>query len=328
MDTEVLNSPNLELFLRLPGGGRLERSERHDGLPFAVRLRPGPAVAADLVISIPESALSQCESCESIAQYASIFEGVITLPLDLASLVEERLPAVSGTAPPRGGVGKNDEYDEQPGVAHFVFYRERAAGVAPVPPLHFTVVAPTAARDLRRLRFIFEQYTYFQQYLPDESNNLNDDSPQANLGSRGIESTGFFIRHGLQFGGRLAGSTIRALGKLYTDVATINQGDTPTTEREITPEVVETVERRRENARQFRDTARTLSSTLMYPVRWAGQQAAHLTEAESEPEPESLRRIASDTAGGISNAVTAVIKGVQEATVSFNSVPYVNHESR
>jgi hypothetical protein len=181
--------------------------------------------------------------------------------------------------------------------------------------LNFSVVASSTSRDLRRLRFIFEQYTYFREFAVDE--NLSADSMRANIGSRGIESTGYFIRHGLHFGGRLAGSTIRALGKLYTDVVTINNSDEPPTEQTISTELIETVERRRENARQFRDTARTVSSALMYPVRWAGQQAALLTDAEAEPDPDSLLKVASDTAGGISNAFTAVVKGVQEATVSF-----------
>jgi uncharacterized membrane protein len=104
----------------------------------------------------------------------------------------------------------------------------------------------------------------------------------------------------------------------------------------------ETLARRQQRAKSFAKGAegvhagvRTLTSTVLYPVRWTGRRASKLAFAGSEEEPGAnnrgtTKRVILDTIGGIGNAVSSVAKGFTEAlsevgtAIGYSSIHHSN----
>lgn len=119
--------------------------------------------------------------------------------------------------------------------------------------------------------------------------------------------------------GKWTGRTIRFLGRSYSDY-TISDSEPQELSSEQRERGEERAANHRVSARKFKDVARNVSSAVMLPIRWVGQQAANWADSESKAEEGSIRLVAMDIAGGIDNALCAIGKGLHDFTVrSFNS---------
>lgn len=131
-----------------------------------------------------------------------------------------------------------------------------------------------------------------------------------------LEGAGFTIRRGLSSAGKWTGRTIRFLGRSYSNY-TITDSEPQILTPEQREEREEKAENHRISARKFKDIARNVSSAIMLPIRWVGQQAAYWADSDSIAQDGSFRIIAKDVAGGFDNALCAIGKGLHDFMVRF-----------
>jgi hypothetical protein len=89
----------------------------------------------------------------------------------------------------------------------------------------------------------------------------------------------------------------------------------------------DTLRRRQQRALQMKVGAegihagvRTLTSAVLYPVRWTGRKASKLAMSGNQDQPSTgAKKVMLDTIGGLGNAVASVAKGITEALSEVGS---------
>lgn len=189
------------------------------------------------------------------------------------------------------------------------------------------VTGPTGVEELQALDFLFGQYSIKDNSIDKEIldvGTLREDhhSKGGNAVAVGLEVSGVVVRKILRTSGSYTGQLIRFLGRKFTEVTVDPSKSAPI--EEIDPQLLLEAQRRKEWAERVNSGARTLTSTILYPVRWTGQKAAKLAAVEGSTDqrmemrekqrPKSkLNRAMWDTVEGMGNGLTSVFKGVTEA---------------
>lgn len=177
------------------------------------------------------------------------------------------------------------------------------------------------------LEFIFGQYCLFKNIDDEHTIDMRrSDDPLPNIVARGLENAGVGIRVILKTSGRYLGNSIRCMGPVFTSARLTVSGRRSAEETEaadlttVKPASVERALSVRAGAESLHTGASAFTSTILYPVRWIGRQAAKLSslrglDAASNP----VSKAAFDTVCGLGNGVTNVFKGVTELLAEVGS---------
>lgn len=206
------------------------------------------------------------------------------------------------------------------------------------------VSGPNGHEELQALDFLLGQYAIKENIIDRElfvSHHDEDSSDHNNIVAKGFENSGVVVRRVLKTSGEYTGHLIRFLGRKFTE-ATVTPTTTPISAEDIDPRLLAEAQRRREWAEGFNSGARTLTSTILYPVRWTGQKAAKLAQVDhhldhnldarernlvthqqrqsvTSSTAHGLKKALWDTVEGMGNGVTSMFKGVTEAMSEVGS---------
>ena len=181
-----------------------------------------------------------------------------------------------------------------------------------------------ACNDMRKLKFILGQYTFFVDKLSDaEIKQLR--SP--NVVARTIESGGRIIRMGLRATAEVTAKAILSAGKSYTNMVAEKKE-----EKQYTEEEVERAKKHQANAKWIQEGASKVAGTILYPARWTGAKGAELSKGKAmDPGAGGeVQKAVVDTVAGLGNAVSSITKGITEAigtvgsAISESTVHYSN----
>lgn len=194
---------------------------------------------------------------------------------------------------------------------------------------------PGGIEELQAFDFLLGQYAIKDNFVDREILNVEEGNhpKQSNAVAKGFEKSGVIMRTVLKTSGEYTGHLIRFLGRKFTE-ATVDANRT-SPPAVIDERVLQEARRRREWAEGFNSGARTLTSTILYPVRWTGQRAAKMAAVSASPDQQvttvsANRRLSQDrqqnipkrasfgsavweTVEGMGNGVTSIFKGVTEA---------------
>lgn len=175
--------------------------------------------------------------------------------------------------------------------------------------VQFEVIPSTAAAkvDLQALDFVLSQFTIKE----DGTNGSEQEEYRANLLAKGLESSGNAVRQLLRSSGRCTGHVIRYLGATYTSLNTIVRS---TSTKEVSSRSLRHAARAKQIGSGIHHSARTLTSTVLYPVRYLASTAVacnpnHTTAGSRSAVGQGLL----DVTAGLGNGLTNICKGVTEA---------------
>lgn len=200
------------------------------------------------------------------------------------------------------------------------------------------VTGPNGNEELQALDFLLGQYCIKQNIIDRDifvAHQQEDARDHNNIVAKGFENSGVLVRKVLKTSGQYTGHLIRYLGRKYTE-AMVKPTENPMSLDEINPNLLAEAQRRREWAESFNFGARTVTSTILYPVRWTGQKAAKLAQVDhhldqnldtrernlvtheqqqtiTSSASHSIKKNLWDTVEGMGNGVTSIFKGVTEA---------------
>eukprot|EP01031_Cornospumella_fuschlensis_P044424 gene44424-54327_t len=217
---------------------------------------------------------------------------------------------------------EHEEIDEQ-GFLMFVRYRY----VRQTSQVVFEVIPLTdqAGKDLQALDFLFSQYT-MKENMEEGGfiGNFSSNEQHANALAKGLESGGTAVRTLLRTSGQYTGHAIRYLGSTYTSIRTAilppaySPGDAPAPSSRSVHRAHTSVQW----ARGVHAGTRTITSTLLFPVRMLGSAATAMSPAQgSAAESDAAASSSSsgwgkgvmETAAGLGNGLAHVCKGFTEA---------------
>lgn len=170
------------------------------------------------------------------------------------------------------------------------------------------------------LEFIFGQYCMFKNIDDEHAIDLHhNDEPLPNIVARGLESAGVGIRVLLKTSGRYLGNSIRYMGPALTQ-ARLAVSQPGSAEAVIKPAAVERAKSVRSVSQSIHTGASTLTSTILYPVRWIGRQTAKFSSVRGlDASSHPVSKAALDTVCGLGNGVTNIFKGVTEMLAEVGS---------
>lgn len=181
--------------------------------------------------------------------------------------------------------------------------------------------------QLQVFDFILSQFTWFSRsHLQTEVSYIANNAKSPNAIAKGFERAGTYFRRGLKSAGKGTGTAIRYLGKKYTDTTLqYNKDRLPV---EVNDAMITKVEKRQEAAESVHATMRSVTSTILLPVRHMGKKAQEWTVSEnvaagaernetselnsSSTRSSALKRGMYDTAAGLGNGLANAFKGVTE----------------
>ena len=156
----------------------------------------------------------------------------------------------------------------------------------------------------------------------------SDEPRSPNVIAKGFEKAGSLFRQGLKSAGKGTGSAIRYLGKQYTDTTLkYNKERAPL---QVDDAMITKVEKRREECESVHATMRSITSTVLLPVRQLGKTAQDLTvtsnvaaasertERLAETRPSEKTRASKikqglyDVGAGLGNGFSNAFKGITE----------------
>lgn len=206
------------------------------------------------------------------------------------------------------------------------------------------VSGPDGFTELHALDFLLGQYAIKENIIDRDVfavSSSDADRDHNNVVAKGIEHSGVIVRRALKTSGEYTGHLIRYLGRKFTEV-TVSPATAPLSADDIDPRLLAEAQRRREWAEGFNSGARTLTSTILYPVRWTGQKAAKMAQVDHHLDhnldarernlvthrqrqsltgsaAHSVKKALWDTVEGVGNGVTSIFKGVTEAMAEVGS---------
>lgn len=206
------------------------------------------------------------------------------------------------------------------------------------------VSGPDGFTELHALDFLLGQYAIKENIIDRDVfavSNSDGGQDHNNVVAKGIEHSGVIVRRALKTSGEYTGHLIRYLGRKFTEV-TVSPTTVPIPADDIDPRLLAEAQRRREWAEGFNSGARTLTSTILYPVRWTGQKAAKMAQVDHHLDhnldarernlvthrqrqsltgsaAHSVKKALWDTVEGVGNGVTSIFKGVTEAMAEVGS---------